>query len=65
MTRFKKSAHSYGSDQQAEEAARFYVSIFPNSAVRGIARIPTQGRVRKASVMTVAFEFGMEQWSRR
>src|SRR5882762_9509656 len=43
-------------DQQAEEAARFYVSIFPNSAVRGIARYTGAGPGPAGSVMTVAFE---------
>jgi predicted 3-demethylubiquinone-9 3-methyltransferase (glyoxalase superfamily) len=43
-------------DSQAEEAARFYTSIFPRSRVTRIARYG-EGAPRPAgSVMTVAFE---------
>jgi predicted 3-demethylubiquinone-9 3-methyltransferase (glyoxalase superfamily) len=47
-------------DHQAEEAARFYVSIFKNSRIASIARYDDEaakasGRP-KGSVMTVAFE---------
>jgi len=37
-------------DTQAEEAARFYVSVFPNSKITGTTPGPTGG------VMTVSFE---------
>lgn len=47
-------------DQQAEDAARFYTSIFPNSTILGITRYGKEGfeiHHRPAgSVMTVAFE---------
>jgi predicted 3-demethylubiquinone-9 3-methyltransferase (glyoxalase superfamily) len=47
-------------DSQAEEAANFYVSIFPNSKITAIARYGEAGHEvhgREAgSVMTVAFE---------
>jgi predicted 3-demethylubiquinone-9 3-methyltransferase (glyoxalase superfamily) len=47
-------------DHQAEEAARFYVSVFKNSRIVSIARYPNAGQeVHKrpaGSVMTVAFE---------
>jgi len=47
-------------DDQAEEAARFYVSIFPNSRIGGIARYDEEGARAagrpRGSVMTVAFE---------
>jgi predicted 3-demethylubiquinone-9 3-methyltransferase (glyoxalase superfamily) len=43
-------------DSQAEEAARFYVSIFPNSKVGTISRYGDAGPGPKGSVMTVAFE---------
>jgi predicted 3-demethylubiquinone-9 3-methyltransferase (glyoxalase superfamily) len=47
-------------DSQAEEAASFYVSIFPNSQVTQIARYGKAGqethRREPGSVMTVAFE---------
>lgn len=43
---------------QAEEAARFYTSIFPNSRVTRIARYPDLGPqfpIKAGSVMTVDF----------
>src|SRR5580700_11931640 len=43
-------------DHQAEEAAKFYVSIFPNSAMGKIARYTETGPGPKGSVMTVAFQ---------
>jgi predicted 3-demethylubiquinone-9 3-methyltransferase (glyoxalase superfamily) len=47
-------------DRQAEEAANFYTSIFPNSRVNEIARYPAYGQEihggAAGSVMTVAFE---------
>ena len=43
-------------DNQAEEAARFYVSIFPNSKIGAIARYGDGGPGPKGSVMTVAFQ---------
>ena len=47
-------------DSQAEEAARFYVSIFPNSRIVSIVRYGKAGfeihRRPAGSVMTVSFE---------
>ena len=43
-------------DQQAEEAANFYVSIFPNSSVGKITRYTDVGPGPKGSAMTVPFE---------
>jgi predicted 3-demethylubiquinone-9 3-methyltransferase (glyoxalase superfamily) len=43
-------------DHQAEEAAKFYVSIFPNSAIGKIARYTDAGPGPKGSVMTIAFQ---------
>lgn len=43
-------------DQQAEEAAGFYVSIFPNSRIVKVARYSAAGPGPAGSVMTVAFE---------
>jgi predicted 3-demethylubiquinone-9 3-methyltransferase (glyoxalase superfamily) len=44
-------------DTQAEDAANFYVSIFPNSKVTQVARYPTDAPGKKAGeVMTVSFE---------
>jgi len=47
-------------DTQAEEAARFYISTFPNSRIVTVGRYPDAGREvhgkPAGSVMTVAFE---------
>ena len=43
-------------DHQAEEAARFYVSVFKKSKVVNIARYGDAGPGPKGSVMTVAFQ---------
>jgi predicted 3-demethylubiquinone-9 3-methyltransferase (glyoxalase superfamily) len=43
-------------DTQAEEAARFYTSIFKNSKIGTIARYGDAGPGPNGSVMTVAFE---------
>jgi predicted 3-demethylubiquinone-9 3-methyltransferase (glyoxalase superfamily) len=43
-------------DTQAEEAARFYTSIFPNSRIVTVARYGEAGPGPKGSVMTVEFE---------
>jgi predicted 3-demethylubiquinone-9 3-methyltransferase (glyoxalase superfamily) len=53
-------------DTQAEEAATFYVSVFPNSRVRGGARYNDEaakaaGRPR-GSVMTVRFELDGQEF---
>jgi len=43
-------------DSQAEEAAKFYVSIFPKSKIIKTARYGDSGPGPKGSVMTVEFE---------
>ncbi len=43
-------------DHQAEEAARFYTSIFKNSRITGIARYSKAGPMPEGSVMTVNFQ---------
>jgi predicted 3-demethylubiquinone-9 3-methyltransferase (glyoxalase superfamily) len=47
-------------DRQAEDAARFYISIFPNSRMTDVARYGDAGReihgMPAGTVMTVAFE---------
>ena len=43
-------------DNQAEEAANFYTSIFKNSKVRGVTRSGESGPGPKGSVMTVVFD---------
>lgn len=48
-------------DTQAEEAARFYVSVFKNSKIREILRCGEAGPGPAGSVMTVSFELeGLE-----
>jgi predicted 3-demethylubiquinone-9 3-methyltransferase (glyoxalase superfamily) len=43
-------------DNQAEEAAKFYVSIFKNSKITTVARYGDAGPGPKGSVMTVVFQ---------
>ena len=50
-------------DTQAEEAARFYASIFPNSKVGDISRYPEGMPGQAGSVMTVAFELDGQQFT--
>lgn len=50
-------------DTQAEEAMRFYVSIFKNSKVGTIARYGDAGPGPKGSVMTASFELDGQQFT--
>jgi len=50
-------------DQQAEEAANFYVSIFPKSRVTAVARYTGAGPGPKGSVMTVGFELDGQEFT--
>jgi predicted 3-demethylubiquinone-9 3-methyltransferase (glyoxalase superfamily) len=43
-------------DKQAEEAAKFYTSIFPNSKNTGVSRYGAGGPRPAGSVMTATFE---------
>jgi predicted 3-demethylubiquinone-9 3-methyltransferase (glyoxalase superfamily) len=43
-------------DSRAEEAANFYVALFPNSKITHISRYGDTGPGPKGSVMVVAFE---------
>jgi predicted 3-demethylubiquinone-9 3-methyltransferase (glyoxalase superfamily) len=43
-------------DTQAEEAANFYVSIFPNSKITAVSRYPQGGPGPAGGVMTIGFE---------
>ncbi|MDQ4079603.1 MAG: VOC family protein [Gemmatimonadota bacterium] len=43
-------------DNRAEDAAKFYVSIFPNSRILGVSRYGEAGPGPKGTVMTVSFE---------
>lgn len=50
-------------DNQAEEAANFYVSIFKNSRVGGITRYSDAGPMPKGTVMTVSFNLDGEEFT--
>ena len=50
-------------DNQAEEAANFYVSIFKNSKIKHIARCGDAGPGPKGSVMVVSFELDGVQFT--
>ncbi len=43
-------------DHQAEEAAQFYTSVFPNSKITAMTRYGDAGPGPKGTVMTVAFQ---------
>ena len=43
-------------DHEAEEAARFYTSVFENSRIEAVTRYDDAGPGPKGSAMTVAFE---------
>ncbi|MGW5863765.1 VOC family protein [Streptomyces sp. NPDC055239] len=43
-------------DTQGEEAAEFYVSVFPNSKITNVSRYGDAGPRPAGTVMTVAFE---------
>ena len=43
-------------DNQAEEAAQFYVSLFPNSRITHVSRYTEAGPGPKGTAMVVAFE---------
>jgi predicted 3-demethylubiquinone-9 3-methyltransferase (glyoxalase superfamily) len=49
-------------DGKAEEAARFYVSVFKNSKILSVTRYGEAGPGPQGSVMTVAFELDGEKF---
>jgi predicted 3-demethylubiquinone-9 3-methyltransferase (glyoxalase superfamily) len=49
-------------DHQAEEAAKFYTSLFGNSKIVGVTRYGEAGPGPKGSVMTVAFELDGQEF---
>jgi len=49
-------------DGKAEEAARFYASIFKNSMMRGVTRYGDTGPGPKGSVMTAVFELDGQEF---
>lgn len=54
-------------DNQADEAAKFYTSIFKNSKIRGVTRYGAAGATvsgrPKGSVMTVSFELDGQEFT--
>ena len=48
-------------ETQAEEAARYYASIFPNAKLGEIQRFPAGAHGPEGSVMTASFEIGGQQ----
>ncbi|MGI0019643.1 MAG: VOC family protein [Nitrososphaera sp.] len=49
-------------DNQAEEAANFYVSIFKNSKIVGVTRYGEAGQGPKGSVMIVVFQLDGQEF---
>lgn len=49
-------------DGQAEEAAKFYVSIFKDSKIVNVARFPEGTHRPKGSVMLVEFQIGGQEF---
>ena len=49
-------------DGKAEEAANFYISIFPNSKIVTVTRYGEAGPGPKGGVMTVVFELNGQQF---
>jgi predicted 3-demethylubiquinone-9 3-methyltransferase (glyoxalase superfamily) len=50
-------------DTQAEEAAKFYVSVFPNSRILQTTRYGDHGPMPKGLVMTVEFELAGQRFT--
>ena len=50
-------------DRQAEQAAEFYVSIFPNSRILGTTRYPEGAPGPAGEVMTVDFELDGQRFT--
>ncbi|MFD0532192.1 VOC family protein [Kitasatospora arboriphila] len=49
-------------DHQAEEAAQFYTSLFPDSRIVGVQRYGEAGPGAAGSVMTVSFELAGQRY---
>jgi predicted 3-demethylubiquinone-9 3-methyltransferase (glyoxalase superfamily) len=50
-------------DHQAEEAAKFYTSIFPNSGITVVTHYGEGGPGPKGSVMTIGFELDGQKFT--
>jgi predicted 3-demethylubiquinone-9 3-methyltransferase (glyoxalase superfamily) len=61
MVKQKKIMPFLWFNDQAEEAAKFYVSVFKNSKVLGINHYPPESPGKEGSVMTVKFELDGEE----
>ena len=48
-------------NDQAEEAARYYVAVFPDATMGEIQRFPAGSRGPEGSVMTASFTLGEQQ----
>lgn len=49
-------------DNQGEEAATFYTSVFPNSRITEVTRYPTGGMAEEGAVMTVSFSLDGQEY---
>lgn len=49
-------------DTQAEEAARFYISVFKNSKINAVTRYPPGSFDRSGQVLTVSFELEGQEY---
>jgi len=49
-------------DTEAEDAARFYTSVFPNSSIVAVTRFGSAGLRAEGMVMTVEFELDGERF---
>jgi predicted 3-demethylubiquinone-9 3-methyltransferase (glyoxalase superfamily) len=49
-------------DGKAEEAAKFYVSVFPNSRLDDVGHYGDEGLAEEGSVMTVSFELNGQEF---
>lgn len=52
-----------GFENQAEEAARFYTSVFPNSRMGAITRYGARAPMPEGTVLTVSFELNGQPWT--
>lgn len=50
-------------DTQAEDAANFYVSVFPNSRITSVTRYPEGGPRPAGMAMTVSFELDGKEFT--
>jgi len=63
MSKIQKISPFLWFDHQAEEAARFYTSVFKNSKIEKIIRYGEAGPGPAGSVMTVAFELDGQKFT--